>query len=62
LTSALDGGQWSASRLGRFTPGERTPVTHWTGDWADLDAVEKKKKFYHCLRRKLNPTCSWCGA
>jgi hypothetical protein len=22
LTSALDGGEWSASRTGRFTPGE----------------------------------------
>jgi hypothetical protein len=25
LTSALDGGEWSASRPGRFTPGE-TPL------------------------------------
>jgi hypothetical protein len=29
LTSALDGGEWSASRLGRFTPRERAPGTHW---------------------------------
>jgi hypothetical protein len=27
LTSALDGGEWSAPRLCRFTPRERTPVT-----------------------------------
>jgi hypothetical protein len=26
LTSALDGGKWSASRPGRFTPGKRSPV------------------------------------
>lgn len=26
LTSALDGGEWSAFRPGRFIPGERTPV------------------------------------
>jgi hypothetical protein len=33
-TSALDGGEWSASRPGRaFTPGVRTPGTHCTG-WA----------------------------
>jgi hypothetical protein len=33
-TSALDGGEWSASRPGRaFTPGERTPGTHCTGGW-----------------------------
>jgi hypothetical protein len=29
LTSALDGGEFSASRPGRFTPGERAPGTHW---------------------------------
>jgi hypothetical protein len=28
LTSALDGGEWSASRPGCFTPG-RTPDIHW---------------------------------
>jgi len=26
LTSALDGGEWSASRLSRFTPRERAPA------------------------------------
>jgi hypothetical protein len=31
LTSALIGGEWSASRPGRFTPGERAPFTHWIG-------------------------------
>jgi hypothetical protein len=31
LTSALGGGEWSASRLGRFTPREGTPGTHWVG-------------------------------
>jgi hypothetical protein len=31
LTSALDGGEWSASRPGRFTPRERAPGTHWVG-------------------------------
>jgi hypothetical protein len=29
LTSALDGGGWSASCTGRSTPGERVPGTHW---------------------------------
>jgi len=29
LNPALDGGEWSASRPGRFTPTERAPVTHW---------------------------------
>jgi hypothetical protein len=29
LTSALLGGEWSASQLGRFTSRERAPSTHW---------------------------------
>jgi hypothetical protein len=29
LTSTLDGGELSASRHGRITPGERTFGTHW---------------------------------
>jgi hypothetical protein len=33
LTSALDGGQRSASRPGRFTSWEIDPGTHWIGDW-----------------------------
>jgi hypothetical protein len=31
LTSALEGGEWLASRPGRFTPRERAPCTHWIG-------------------------------
>jgi hypothetical protein len=38
LTSALVGGEWSTSRPGRFTPGERAPCTHWIGGWVDLRA------------------------
>jgi len=29
LTSALDGGEWLASRFGYFTPTEKAHVTHW---------------------------------
>jgi hypothetical protein len=47
LTSALDGGEWSASRPYRFIPGERATNAHWTGGWADsrvgLDAVAMRK-------------------
>jgi len=31
LTSALDGGEWSASCPGRFSPRERAHVTNWIG-------------------------------
>jgi hypothetical protein len=47
LNSALDGGEWSASRPGRFTLRERAPVTHCIGGWvgprAVLDSVVKRK-------------------
>jgi hypothetical protein len=47
LTSALVGGEWSASRHGRFNPSEKAPCTHWIGGRVDpragLDAVEKRK-------------------
>jgi hypothetical protein len=47
LTSALDGGEWSASRPNRFTPRERAPGTYcirgWVGPRAVLDAVVKRK-------------------
>jgi len=36
LTSALDGGQWSALRSGRLTA--RYPGTHWIGGWVDTKA------------------------
>jgi hypothetical protein len=44
--SALAGGQWSASRPGRFILGERAPGTHWIGSCvyprASLDGVKEK--------------------
>jgi hypothetical protein len=46
LISALVGGEWSASRLGRFTPWERAFGTYWIGGRLDpragLEAVEEK--------------------
>jgi hypothetical protein len=35
LTSALVGGEWSASRSCHFTPAERAPSKHWIGGWMD---------------------------
>jgi hypothetical protein len=57
-TSALDGGEWSASRPGRaFTPCERTPGTHctrgWMGSRAGLDTEVRGKIL--CPRRGSNP-------
>jgi hypothetical protein len=47
LTSALVGGERSASRLGRFILGGKAPRTHWRGGWVGLrtglDAVDKRK-------------------
>jgi hypothetical protein len=46
LTSALDGGEWSASRTGRFTTGEIALGTYCTescvGPTSGLDAAAKK--------------------
>jgi hypothetical protein len=57
LTSALDGGEWSASRPDRFTPRERAPDTHFIGGYVDPravpDAVVKRK--IPSPRRKSNP-------
>jgi hypothetical protein len=57
LTSALEWGEWSASRPSRFTPRERAPGTHWIGGWvgprAVLDAVVKRK--IPSPRRESNP-------
>jgi hypothetical protein len=47
LTSVVYGGEWSASRSGRFTPREISPGLHWIGSWvgprAGLGAVVKRK-------------------
>jgi hypothetical protein len=47
LTSALDGGEWSASRPCRFTSRKGAFDTQWIGGWVDsrasLDDVEKNK-------------------
>jgi hypothetical protein len=46
LTSALVGGEWSASRPDRFTLEEMAPPTHWIGSWvgprAGLYTAEKE--------------------
>ena len=39
LTSTLYGTQWSSSRPGHFTPGERTPSTQCPVDWLVSDAA-----------------------
>jgi hypothetical protein len=58
LTSAVVGGEWSASRPCHFNSGERTPTTHLIGDWvgprAGLDDMEKSK-FFTLPRLELRP-------
>jgi hypothetical protein len=39
LTSALEGGEWSASRTGRSNPGESAPGIHWIGGWVGSRTV-----------------------
>jgi hypothetical protein len=61
--SALGGGELSASRPGRFTPGERAPNIHWIGGWMGpgigLDAVMKRKNLCPCWGSNPgHPICS----
>jgi hypothetical protein len=57
LTSALNGGEWSASHPGRFSPRERASGTYWIGGWvglrAGLDVVSKRKT--SSSRQESNP-------
>jgi len=57
VTSALGGGEWSASCTGCFTPRERAPDTHWIGGWVgprtSLDAFVKRKIHSPC--QESNP-------
>jgi hypothetical protein len=57
LTSALDGGELSASRPGRLTSKDKAPGTHWIGGWvytrAGLDTVSKREIPSTC--RESNP-------
>jgi len=61
---ALDGGEWSASGLGRFIPGEGDPGTRWLGGRvchrAGLDAVGNKKNPFSSLwdSNTGRPVCS----
>jgi hypothetical protein len=58
VTSALAGGEWSASHPCCFIPGEKAPGTDWIGGWvgprAGLDDVEKSK-FLTLPGLKLRP-------
>jgi hypothetical protein len=60
LTSALNGGEWSASLRGRFNPRKKAPGTHHIGGWVGpkvvLDAVVKRK--IPTPRRESNPRTS----
>jgi hypothetical protein len=53
LTSELDGGEWSASRPDRFTPG-------WVGVRTGLDAVAKRNtKYFSVIKsRRMDETRS----
>jgi len=57
LTSALKGGEWSASCPNHFTPRKRAISTHSTGVWVglrtSLGVVAKRK--YLCPCNEPNP-------
>jgi len=57
LAFTLDGGEWSASHSGHFTPRGRAHSTHWIGGWiglrAGLDTVAKRQN--PCLSNAGHP-------
>jgi hypothetical protein len=66
LTSTLAGGEWSVSRTGRFTPGERAPGTHSIGGWVDardgLDDVENILFLTETRTPIPRPSSSYAGS
>jgi len=42
LTSTLDAGEWSTSRPGRLTSGERAPGTHWIWGWVGIRVIRTR--------------------
>jgi hypothetical protein len=62
ITWALDGGEWSASRSFRYTPGETALGANWIGGWVDLraslDGVEKEKTCCPCRESIPRPASS----
>jgi len=58
LTSALYGGEWSASRRGRFTP-SCYPLYRWLGGPQSRSGRgDEEKNSHHCPWWELNPGCS----
>jgi len=51
LTSALDGGKWSVSHPGRFTPRRKAAGAQWVGFRAGLDAMAKRDAGEHTYYR-----------
>jgi hypothetical protein len=62
LISALDEGEWLASRPAGFTPTGRAPGTHWIGGWvgprAGMDALVKKFPAHAGTRTSDHPARS----
>jgi len=57
LTLALVGGEWPASRSGRFTPEERDTDSHWIGGGVGprvgLNAVVNRRKIPTPARNRM---------
>jgi hypothetical protein len=54
FTSALDGGEWSASRPGRYTPRERAPGTLWIGGWVDPTYLKQNHVYISPVTKNLH--------
>jgi len=61
LTSALDGNEWSTSRLGRFTTGNNTgvPLDRSLGVPQQLEGVYEKKNSYSVRETNTRSSSLW---
>jgi hypothetical protein len=61
LISALDGGEWLASRVYSVIPGDTAPSTNCIGCWvclrASLEAMEKHRNFLSLPEDELRFFC-----
>lgn len=57
------GGEWSASRPGRYTPWERAAGTRWIGAWVSLRAVLALWRKEQRIMKRTNKkrTGEWCA-
>jgi len=61
LVSALERGEWSASRLSRFIAVVRSPGTYWIGDWVPWKIYRTQIKTVNLVREGITEILKFDG-